>query len=154
MAAKLIKLTHKIAIQLHLVAESYTICSSRCRRPVRKLLDTLSYFNKYSLSNSTEQRHPSKAKSRSAGLEITRLLWNRKVHYRVHKCLPLASIQRQMNPVHTFPHYSSKLHFNGLPLCIGLPGGLFPSGLQTKILHAFLTSYVLQALTNNVYELP
>jgi hypothetical protein len=39
MAAKLTKLTHKIAIQLHLVAESCTICSSRSRRPVRKLLD-------------------------------------------------------------------------------------------------------------------
>jgi hypothetical protein len=37
MAAKLTRLTHKIAIQLHLVAESYTICSSRSRRPVRKL---------------------------------------------------------------------------------------------------------------------
>jgi hypothetical protein len=43
MAAKLIILTHKIAIQLHLVAESCTICSSRSRRPVRKLLDTPSY---------------------------------------------------------------------------------------------------------------
>jgi hypothetical protein len=31
---------YKIAIQLHLVAESCTICSSRSRRPVRKLLDT------------------------------------------------------------------------------------------------------------------
>jgi hypothetical protein len=40
MAAKLIRLTHKIAIQLHLVAESSTICSSRSRRPVRKLLNT------------------------------------------------------------------------------------------------------------------
>jgi len=40
MAAKLTRLTHKIAIQLHLVAESWPICSSRCRRPVRKLLDT------------------------------------------------------------------------------------------------------------------
>jgi hypothetical protein len=29
MAAKLTRLTHKIATQLHLVAESYTICSSR-----------------------------------------------------------------------------------------------------------------------------
>jgi hypothetical protein len=29
MAAKLARLTHKIAIQLHLVAESCTICSSR-----------------------------------------------------------------------------------------------------------------------------
>jgi len=45
MAAKLTSLTHKLAIQLHFVAESCTICSSRSRRPVRKLLDTPSYFN-------------------------------------------------------------------------------------------------------------
>jgi hypothetical protein len=44
MAAKLAKLTHKIAIQLHLVAESYTICRSRSRQPVQKLLDTPSYI--------------------------------------------------------------------------------------------------------------
>jgi hypothetical protein len=44
MAAKLTRLTYKIAIQLHLVAESCTICSSLSRRPVRKLLDTLSYL--------------------------------------------------------------------------------------------------------------
>jgi hypothetical protein len=37
--------TNKIAIQLHLVAESCTICSSRARRPVRKLLDTPSYLH-------------------------------------------------------------------------------------------------------------
>jgi hypothetical protein len=43
MAAKLSRLTHKIAIQLHLVAESCIICSSRSRWPVRKLLDTPSY---------------------------------------------------------------------------------------------------------------
>jgi hypothetical protein len=43
MAAKLTRLTHKIAIQLHLVAENYTICSSRSRRTVRKLLDTPLY---------------------------------------------------------------------------------------------------------------
>jgi hypothetical protein len=41
--AKLTRLSHKVAIQLHLVAESCTICSSRCRRPVRKVLDTPSY---------------------------------------------------------------------------------------------------------------
>jgi len=43
MAAKLTRLTHKIAIKLHLVAESSTICSSRSRRPIQKLLDTTSY---------------------------------------------------------------------------------------------------------------
>jgi hypothetical protein len=44
MAAKLTRLSHKIPIQLHLVAESYTTCSSCSRWPVRKLLDTLSYI--------------------------------------------------------------------------------------------------------------
>jgi len=43
MEAKLTRLTHKIARQLHLVAESCTICSPISRRPVRKLLDTPSY---------------------------------------------------------------------------------------------------------------
>jgi hypothetical protein len=43
MAAKLTKMTHKIAIQLHLVAESCTICSSHSRRLVQKLLDTPSH---------------------------------------------------------------------------------------------------------------
>jgi len=43
MAAKLTRLPHKIAIQLHLVAESCTICSSRSRLPVRKLLETPVY---------------------------------------------------------------------------------------------------------------
>jgi hypothetical protein len=44
MATKLTRLTHKLAIQLHLMAESYTVCSSRSRRSVRKLLDTSSYI--------------------------------------------------------------------------------------------------------------
>jgi hypothetical protein len=43
MATKLTRLTHKIPIQLHLVAESCSICSSSSRRPVRKLLDTPSW---------------------------------------------------------------------------------------------------------------
>jgi hypothetical protein len=49
MAEKLTKLTHKIAIQLHLVAESCTICSSRSRRPILKLFGytLLSRHNAY-----------------------------------------------------------------------------------------------------------
>jgi len=43
--AKLTRLTHIIAIQLQLVTESCTICSSRSRRAVRKLLDT-PYYDK------------------------------------------------------------------------------------------------------------
>jgi len=47
MAAKLTRLTHKIAIQPHIVAESCTICSFRSRWPVRKLLDTPSYIKRH-----------------------------------------------------------------------------------------------------------
>jgi hypothetical protein len=51
MVTKLTRLAHKIAIQLHLVAESCTICSSRSRWPVRKILDTPSYASSASLSS-------------------------------------------------------------------------------------------------------
>jgi len=44
MALKLTRLTHKITIELHLVAGNCTIFSPRSRRPVRKLFDTLSRF--------------------------------------------------------------------------------------------------------------
>jgi len=50
MAAILNILTHKIAMQLHPVAESCTICSSGSKRPVRKLLDTPLYY----VTNATE----------------------------------------------------------------------------------------------------
>jgi len=43
MVTKLTRLTHKIATQLHLLAESCNICSSRSGRPFRKLLVTHSY---------------------------------------------------------------------------------------------------------------
>jgi hypothetical protein len=43
MAAKLTRPSHKIATQLHLVAESCNICSSRSRQPIWKVLDTPSY---------------------------------------------------------------------------------------------------------------
>jgi hypothetical protein len=46
MAAELTRLTHKIAIPLHLVAERCTICSYRSRRPVLKLLDTPAYYKR------------------------------------------------------------------------------------------------------------
>jgi len=56
MAQKLARLTHKIAIQPHLMAESCTVCSFRSMWSVRKLFDTPSYTcscrkkNKYCLA--------------------------------------------------------------------------------------------------------
>jgi len=51
MAAKLTRLAHRIAIQMHIVAESCTICSSRSSRAVRKLLDTPSYVWRWCKNN-------------------------------------------------------------------------------------------------------
>jgi hypothetical protein len=45
MATKRTRLTQKLAIQLHIVVETCTICSLRSRPPVRKLLNTPSYVN-------------------------------------------------------------------------------------------------------------
>jgi hypothetical protein len=50
MVAKLTRLTHKIVMQLHLMAESCTIYGFRSRRPVRKLLDTPSQVLDISVS--------------------------------------------------------------------------------------------------------
>jgi len=48
MAAKFTRLTHKIATQPNLVADSFTICISCSRRSVRKLLDTPSVYSIWS----------------------------------------------------------------------------------------------------------
>jgi hypothetical protein len=58
MAAKVSRLTHKIAIELHLVAESCTICSSRSDRLVRKLLDTLVWRRLFTVRTIQAVRYP------------------------------------------------------------------------------------------------
>jgi hypothetical protein len=72
--------------------------------------------------------------SRSTTQEFLNILWNARVHYRVHKSPPLVPIQRQINPVHTDPSHLSNIHF----IIIFPPSGPFPSGFPTKILYPFL----------------
>jgi hypothetical protein len=44
--------------------------------------------------------------------EFPKILYNPKVHYRVHMSHPLIIIRRHIDPVHTTSSYFSKIHFN------------------------------------------
>jgi hypothetical protein len=66
------------------------------------------FFN----DNSVEQSNTWEASGRSASQEISRLLWNLKVYYSIHKRPPPGSIMSQMNPVHTLTYYLFIINFN------------------------------------------
>jgi len=56
------------------------------------LFVTCTYLHTYFLTYSMEQSPPLKAKRFSASQEIPPVLWNLKVHYRIHKCPPTVPI--------------------------------------------------------------
>ena len=86
---------------------------------------------------STEQSPSWEANSSLVSQEFLRILWNRKVHCRIHNGPPPLSILNHINPIHVPPSTSwkgiLKLSPNLLP---GLPSEIFPSEFTTKTLLA------------------
>ena len=73
----------------------------------------------------------------SASQEIPRILWNPKVHCRIHKRQPTVPILSQINSFHApTPTYWRRILILSSHLGLGLPSIRFPSVLTTKTLCA------------------
>jgi len=82
-----------------------------------------------------EQNHSWKSNSRSV-FKISRHLCNPDVYYSIHKGPQLVRNLTQMNPIHTFPHYLSKIHSNIILQVRGLFNVLKRSGFYGEDLLA------------------
>lgn len=101
------------------------------------------YFDKITqnrmLNNSREHNPYSKADSRSAGQEISKILWNTHFHYRVHKRSLMVPIFSPMNPVHivtSFFFCNSKLYIYGInsvwKICLNSSVELYSRFIQLR----------------------
>ena len=97
---------------------------------------------------------PWKANRFSASQEIPRILWNPKVHYRIHKCRPPVRILNQIDPVHTPKSHFLKIHLIlSSHLRLGLPNGLFRSGFPTNTLCTPLSSPIRATCPSHLIRL-
>ena len=82
----------------------------------------LTFLITYLLTYSMQHSPSWEANRFSANQEIPHILWNRKVHYRIHKCPPPVTILSQLDVVYASASHFLKIHLNiFLP---SMPGSL------------------------------
>ena len=71
----------------------------------------------YLLTYSMEQSPYSETNRFSDSQETPHILWNPKVHFRIHNFPPPAPVPSQLDPVHTPTSYFLKIHLNIILPC-------------------------------------